>query len=81
MPDPKELSNVQPQVRILPNYIWSGIYSITFAFFYFLKAIGQMNMGGNKNALNREIGEDGKRAWSYGLFDCFNHNARGSCTY
>ncbi|KAH9969283.1 PLAC8 family-domain-containing protein [Lactifluus volemus] len=55
MPDPKELSNVQPQ------------------------AIGQMNMGGNKNALNREIGEDGKRAWSYGLLDCFNYNARGLC--
>jgi hypothetical protein len=78
MPDPKELSTVQPQVCILPNYIWNGIYSTTFAS---LKAIGQMNLGGNKNALNREIGEDGKRAWSYGLFDCFNHNARGSCTY
>lgn len=26
---------------------------------------------GNKNALNREIGEDGLRDWSYGLLDCF----------
>jgi Cys-rich protein (TIGR01571 family) len=25
---------------------------------------------GNKNALNREVGEDGLRDWSYGLFDC-----------
>jgi hypothetical protein len=29
-----------------------------------------MNEGGNKNALNREIGSDGKRDWSFGLFDC-----------
>jgi hypothetical protein len=31
-----------------------------------------MKVGGNKNSLNREIGGDGKREWSYGLFDCFS---------
>jgi len=30
-----------------------------------------MTAGGNRNALNREIGADGHRDWSYGLFDCF----------
>ncbi|KAI0305344.1 PLAC8-domain-containing protein [Multifurca ochricompacta] len=28
--------------------------------------------GGNKNTLNREVGVDGKRDWSFGLFDCFS---------
>ncbi|KAI0249608.1 hypothetical protein BJV78DRAFT_1283862 [Lactifluus subvellereus] len=32
----------------------------------------QMKVGGNKNALNREIGADGRREWRFGLFDCFN---------
>ena len=31
-----------------------------------------MKAGGKKNALDREIGADGKREWSFGLFDCFN---------
>lgn len=31
-----------------------------------------MAAGGNKNALNREVGSDGKRDWSFGLFDCFD---------
>lgn len=30
-----------------------------------------MKAGGNKNALNREVGGDGLRDWSYGLLDCF----------
>jgi len=36
-----------------------------------------MSAGGNKNALNRLIAQDGKRGWSYGLFDCFS--ACGLC--
>jgi hypothetical protein len=35
--------------------------------------------GGNRNALNRPIGPDGKRDWSYGLFDCFS--AYDFCTW
>ncbi|KAH9969284.1 PLAC8 family-domain-containing protein [Lactifluus volemus] len=35
------------------------------------QAIAPMKIGGNKNSLNCEIGADGKRNWSYGLFDCF----------
>ena len=31
-----------------------------------------MKAGGKKNALDREIGADGKREWSFGLFDCFS---------
>ncbi|KAH9993554.1 PLAC8 family-domain-containing protein [Russula vinacea] len=30
-----------------------------------------MHVGGNKNAKNREIGADGMRNWSFGLFSCF----------
>lgn len=37
-----------------------------------------MSMGGNKNALNRELGVDGRRDWSYGLFDCTSEC--GLCT-
>ncbi|KAH8981350.1 PLAC8 family-domain-containing protein [Lactarius hatsudake] len=29
-----------------------------------------MAAGGNRNALNREVGADGLRDWSFGLFDC-----------
>ncbi|KAF8467966.1 PLAC8 family-domain-containing protein [Russula ochroleuca] len=31
-----------------------------------------MVVGGDKNANNYPIGADGKRDWSFGLFDCFN---------
>jgi len=31
-----------------------------------------MQAGGNKNAKNIPIGPDGKREWSFGLFDCFS---------
>ncbi|KAH9992307.1 PLAC8 family-domain-containing protein [Russula vinacea] len=36
------------------------------------KGVVMMNLkeGGNKNALNRAIGEDGMRDWSFGIFDC-----------
>jgi len=29
-------------------------------------------VGGNKNANDRPIGPDGKRDWSFGLFNCFD---------
>ncbi|KAH9007362.1 PLAC8 family-domain-containing protein [Lactarius deliciosus] len=29
-----------------------------------------MAAGGNRNALNREVGVDGQRDWSFDLFDC-----------
>ena len=29
-----------------------------------------MGAGGNRNALNREVGVDGQRDWSHGLFSC-----------
>src|SRR6266702_6296271 len=29
-----------------------------------------MATGGNRNALNREVGADGRRDWSFGLFGC-----------
>ena len=31
-----------------------------------------MIAGGNRNVMNRPIGGDGKRDWSYGLCDCFS---------
>ena len=30
-----------------------------------------MKAGGDKNALNRPIGPDDRRGWSFGLFDFF----------
>lgn len=33
------------------------------------KRIVLMSIGGNRNALNREIGSDGKRDWSFDLID------------
>ncbi|KAI0249609.1 PLAC8 family-domain-containing protein [Lactifluus subvellereus] len=41
--------------------------------------VAQMKVGGNKNALSREVGADGKREWSFGLFDCFS--ACGLCCW
>ena len=38
-----------------------------------------VNAGGNKNALNREIGMDGMREWSHGLLD-FSNECR-LCTW
>jgi len=38
-----------------------------------------MSTGGNRNALDRTVGLDRKRDWSYGLFDCFS--ACGTCCY
>lgn len=34
------------------------------------QATAPMAAGGNRNVLNREVGVDGRRDWSYGLFDC-----------
>ncbi|KAH9046617.1 PLAC8-domain-containing protein [Lactarius hengduanensis] len=34
------------------------------------QATAPMATGGNINALNREVGADGRRDWSFGLFDC-----------
>jgi len=31
-----------------------------------------MQAGGNRNAKNCPVGNDGKRDWSFGLFDCFS---------
>jgi len=34
------------------------------------QATAPMAVGGNRNALNREVAVDGRRDWSFGLFDC-----------
>ncbi|KAH9052686.1 PLAC8-domain-containing protein [Lactarius vividus] len=34
------------------------------------QATAPMAAGGNKNVLNREVGVDGRRDWSFDLFDC-----------
>ncbi|KAH9038646.1 hypothetical protein EDB83DRAFT_1726778 [Lactarius deliciosus] len=34
------------------------------------QATTPMAAGGNRNALNREVGVDGQRDWSFDLFDC-----------
>lgn len=40
-----------------------------FLTFHVPKHIAPMAVGGNKNALIREVGADGKREWSYDLVD------------
>jgi Cys-rich protein (TIGR01571 family) len=40
-----------------------------------------MKPRGNRNALNREIGEDGLRDWSFGLFDCCSTGRLCNKTY
>jgi hypothetical protein len=44
-----------------------------------LQGTAPMQVGGNKNANNRPVGVDGKRDWTFGLFDCFDRC--GLCTY
>jgi hypothetical protein len=53
---------------------------LNYIFFCLFPLQGTVPMvaGGNKNALNRPVGPDGKRDWTYGLFDCFD--ACGLCT-
>lgn len=65
----------QPQVRIHP-VLKHAIHDHVYLGF-FLKGTTSMTTSGNKNVLNREIGVDGKRDWSFGLFDCFS--ACGLC--
>ncbi|KAF8467971.1 PLAC8 family-domain-containing protein [Russula ochroleuca] len=36
-----------------------------------LQGTAPMQIGGNRNAKNITVGADGKRDWSFGLFDCF----------
>ena len=37
-----------------------------------LQQTAPMQVGGNRNARNCQLGPDGKRDWSFGLFDCFS---------
>jgi hypothetical protein len=47
--------------------------------FVLLQGTVPMQVGGNRNAKNCPVGPDGKRDWSFGLFDCCG---RGDlCTY
>ena len=49
------------------------------SYLFALQGTAPMHVGGNKNAKNREIGADGMRNWSFGLFSCFVDC--GFCTY
>lgn len=61
-----QLINSQPKVCVFALSTRERVFSISI-----LKAIGPMKAGGDKNALNRPIGPDDQRDWSFGLFDCF----------
>jgi hypothetical protein len=62
----RELISSQPQVCV------DGFPSSTAYSLFVSKNVRQMATGSRRNALNREIGADGLRDWSYGLFDCFS---------
>lgn len=66
----------QPKVRVFalsprdPEPL-DCITAYLLFFFSLLKPVGPMNAGGDKNALNRPVGPDDKRDWSFRLLDCF----------
>ena len=67
--DFKELISDQPQVRVEVAPCRQGAQSFS-ASVYKIQATAPMAAGGNRNALNLEVGLDGRRDWSFGLFDC-----------
>lgn len=77
----QEPVNIQPTVCKPCVYHWQShngwVTPLRYAFLYPSQSTVPMSAGGNKNALNRPVGPDGKRDWSYGLFDCFS--ACGLC--
>ena len=75
MAEIKQPVSSQPQVSELCN----GFPMDRGAnFLFFFQGIPPMQVGGNKNAKNCPIGPDGRRDWSFGLFDCFGRC--GLCT-
>jgi hypothetical protein len=75
MADIKQPVSSQPQVCVcLSGFLMDGSVMLLCV----SQGTAPMQAGGNKNAKNCPIGVDGKRDWSFGLFDCF---ARcGLCT-
>lgn len=74
----KVLVNTQPQVCVHACLPVDG--TLSCAWVAFSQCTVPMSSGGNKNALNCPIGPDGKRDWSYGLFDCFSDGC-GACAW
>jgi hypothetical protein len=77
----QEVVSTQPQVCTCTVHLVSWRITLSYVTTHpcLSQSIVPMSAGGNKNALNRPIGPDGKRDWSYGLFDCFSEC--GLCTW
>jgi len=72
--------NTQPMVCTCLFIQFLSGWDTQLHFCVFVSSQGTVPMvaGGNKNGLNRPVGPDGKRDWTFGLFDCFD--ACGLCT-
>ena len=75
MADIKQPINAQPQVRVCSL---SSLIDRRVILGVFSQGTPQMSVGGNRNAKNCPVGPDGRREWSFGLFDCFSRF--GLCT-
>ena len=74
MSDIKQPIDTQPQVCVFsrfPNRLRQFNCTTHVTLCMFSQATAPMQLGGNRNAKNCPIGPDGKRDWSFGLFDCF----------
>lgn len=74
MTDIKQAIDIQPQVRVFtqfPNRLGQLNYMVHVTLCVVSQGTAPMQVGGNRNARNCPVGPDGKRDWSFGLFDCF----------
>jgi hypothetical protein len=78
MADTKEHVSNQPQVCPIKDGTLNVTSESSRVLCVYSQGTAPMSVGGNRNAKNCPLGPDGKRGWSFGLFDCF---ARcGLCT-
>ena len=72
MAEDKQFVSSQPEVCSLMNRNSEPHVLISCHVMCALQGTAPMKVGGNKNANNVPVGPDGKRDWSFGLFDCFS---------
>jgi hypothetical protein len=71
MADVKEPVSSQPQVCV-PSMKERPYVSVSCHVLCTPQGIAPMSAGGNRNAKNCPAGPDGKREWSFRLYDCFD---------
>ena len=74
MTDIKQPIDTQPQVCVFlpfPSRLGQLTRTTHVTFRVLSQGNAPMQVGGNRNVKNCPIGPDGKRDWTFGLFDCF----------